>query len=337
MSEPAGLKAAPAALARTYDTALLDLDGVVYVGAGPVPGAPSAIERARAMGMRVAFVTNNAARTPQTVAAHLRRLGVPAGADDVVTSAHAAARLLAERVAPGAAVLLVGGAGLEQALRERGLRPVRGYDADTAAVVQGFAPEVGWRDLAEGTLAVRAGLPWVASNLDTTIPTPRGRAPGNGALVEAVAVAAGRRPDAVAGKPEPALHAEAVLRTGAVRPLVVGDRLDTDIDGANRVGCDSLLVLTGVTTLPELLEAPPSLRPSYVARDLSGLLRAQPAVTVEAGSAGCAGWAASISGGGVRLDGAGHRDDALRAVCALVWAGTGRVPADLDALASVLG
>ena len=202
--------------------------------------------------MRVAFVTNNAARTPEAVAAHLRDLGVAAEPDDVVTSAQAAATLVAERVPAGAPVLVVGGDGLRAALTERGLRPVASADDEPAAVVQGFAPDVGWTLLTEGVVAVRRGLPWVASNLDRTIPTARGLAPGNGALVGVIAAVTGATP-VVAGKPELALHEEAVRRTGAQRPLVVGDRLDTDIEGANRAGADSLLVLTGVTSPGELV------------------------------------------------------------------------------------
>jgi HAD superfamily hydrolase (TIGR01450 family) len=310
-------------LAQRYDTALVDLDGVVYIGPAVVPGAPESLAKARAAGMRVAFVTNNAARTPEAVAEHLRELGVAAAPDDVVTSAQAAARLVADRVPAGARVLVVGGEGLRAALTELGLRPVQSADDDPAAVVQGFAPEVGWSLLTEGAIAVRRGLPWVASNLDLTIPTARGRAPGNGALVGVISAATGTRPVAVAGKPELALHQEAVRRTGAQHPLVVGDRLDTDIEGANRAGDDSLLVLTGVTDPQELVRAAAPLRPSYVAEDLeSGLLEPHPAVQEEAGVWTCGGWTAKREGATWRLDGGGPRIDALRALCAGVWSQT---------------
>ena len=310
-------------LAQRYDTALVDLDGVVYIGPAVVPGAPEALAKARQAGMRVAFVTNNAARTPEAVAEHLRDLGVDAEPNDVVTSAQAAARLVAERVPAGARVLVVGGEGLRAALTERGLRPVQSADDDPAAVVQGFAPEVGWALLTEGAIAVRRGLPWVASNLDLTIPTARGRAPGNGALVGVIAAATGARPVAVAGKPELALHQEAVRRTGARHPVVVGDRLDTDIEGANRAGDDSLLVLTGVTSPQELVCAAAALRPSYIAEDLeSGLLEPHPPVQEKAGGWTCGGWTAERVGATWRLEGAGPRIDALRALCAGVWSGS---------------
>jgi glycerol 3-phosphatase-2 len=260
-------------LCTAYDVALLDLDGVVYRGAEPVPGAAGAIAAARAAGMRVAFVTNNAARTPATVAAHLAAVGVPAAPEDVVTSAQAAATLLGTLVPASSRVLVTGGEGLRVAVTEAGFVPVASGDDAPAAVVQGYAPDLTYADLAEATLAVRAGAVWVATNLDATIPTARGELPGNGALIALVTHAArGRRPDGSAGKPERALHDEAVRRSGAARPLVVGDRLDTDVEGANRAGCDSLLVLTGVTDEAALRAAPPERRPTYVARDLGGLL-----------------------------------------------------------------
>ena len=325
-------------LVTRYDTALVDLDGVVYIGPEVVPGAAESLARARTVGMRVAFVTNNAARTPEAVAKHLTDLGVTAEPDDVVTSAQAAARLVAERVPPGSPVLVVGGEGLRAALDERGLRPVQSADDDPAAVVQGFAPEVGWVMLTEGAIAVRRGLPWVASNLDKTIPTARGLAPGNGALVGVISAATGAKP-VVAGKPELALQQEAVRRTGARRPLVVGDRLDTDIEGANRAGDDSLLVLTGVTSPLELVCAAAPLRPSYISEDLeNGLFVPHPPVQEADGAWTCRGWTARGDGAVWRVEGTGPRIDALRALCVGVWAqGEGgaeaaRVAAALDSL-----
>jgi glycerol-1-phosphatase len=264
-------RAADKPLAASYDTALLDLDGVVYRGADGVPHAVSSLMAAADLGMRLAYVTNNASRTPEAVAGHLRELGLAVEATDVVTAAQAVARLIAEQVPRGARVLVVGGEGLRQALLGHGLTLVSSADDDPAAVVQGYLPDTSWADLAEAAYAVERGVPWFAANTDKTMPTARGIAPGNGALVGAVAAATGTWPT-VAGKPEPALHRESVLRTGARRPLVVGDRLDTDIEGANRVGVDSLLVLTGVTRLEQLRAAPKEHWPTYVAADLRGLI-----------------------------------------------------------------
>jgi glycerol-1-phosphatase len=130
-------------LAEAYDTALLDLDGVVYAGGEAIAHAVESLDAARGVGMRLAYVTNNASRTPATVAEHLTRLGVPAEPTDVITSAQAVARLIADEVEPGARVLAVGGEGLLEALRERGLTPVASADDDPAAAVQGYAPHVG--------------------------------------------------------------------------------------------------------------------------------------------------------------------------------------------------
>ena len=325
-------------LARLYDTALVDLDGVVYIGPDVVPGAAEALSEARAAGMRIAFVTNNAARTPQAVATHLCDLGVPAEVTEVVTSAQAAARRVAELVPAGAPVLVVGGEGLEAALLELGLRPVRTDEDGPCAVVQGFAPHVGWELLTEGTIAVRRGVPWVASNLDRTIPTARGPAPGNGALVGVITAATGLAPE-VTGKPELGLHREAMLRTGATRPLVVGDRLDTDVEGANRAGVDSLLVLTGVTGPAEVVDAAEPLRPSYLSDTLAhGLLAPHPAVQEETGQWRCGGWVVRTGADGWELDGEGDPVDGLRALCAASWsrpAGSERV--EISAALAALG
>ncbi len=278
---PAAFGGCPQPLAAVHDVALLDLDGVVYVGPGAVPHAAQALDSASSVhGMRSVFVTNNAARPPEAVAAHLVELGVRAEPRDVVTSAQAGARMLAERLPAGSRVLCIGGAGVPAALRERGLMPVESADDDPVAVMQGFGPKVGWEQLAEGTLAIERGALWVATNVDATIPSPRGRVLGNGSLVAALRHATGAEP-LVAGKPLPPLMLESVERAGASNPIVVGDRLDTDIEGANATGIPSLLVLTGVTDWPDLLGVDPRFRPTYLDVDLRGLLRSQPAVTVE--------------------------------------------------------
>jgi HAD superfamily hydrolase (TIGR01450 family) len=307
--------------AAVYDVALLDLDGVVYVGPSAVAGAREHLLEARSLGMRLAYVTNNASRTPDVVAAHLRELGMPAQDGDVVTSAQAAARVAAELVPPGSPVLVVGGEGLRAALRERGLEPVASADDEPVAVVQGFSPDLGWALLAEGAYALERGVPWVASNTDLTIPTPRGRAPGNGTLVEVLRRATGREP-VVAGKPETPMHAEAVARTGSSRPLVVGDRLDTDIEGANRAGVASLLVFTGVTDEADVVLATDDLRPAFIADDLGGLHHAHPATHVDGNEFTCGTASAQVVDGTLRVHLSGpaiHRLDAVRAACAAAW------------------
>ncbi len=309
-------------LDHAYDVALLDLDGVVYLGGTAIPGAAEALRKADEAGLRLAYVTNNAFRTPAAIAALLTSFGVPAGPQDVVTSAQAAARLLAERLPAGAPVLVVGGSGLRMALRERGLRPVSTAADKPQAVVQGYGPGIDYAMLAEGGLAVGAGALFVASNGDLTIPSGRGRQPGNGSLIQVIATATGVHP-LVAGKPEPPLHKESVLRTGAKNPLVVGDRLDTDIEAAHRVGADSLLVLTGVTSPAEAVLAPPSQRPTYLAEDLAGLLEPHPEVKSADGTFSCGGWTAATARDQLELSGDGERIDGLRALCAAAWATEG--------------
>jgi ribonucleotide monophosphatase NagD (HAD superfamily) len=171
--------------------ALLDLDGVVYLGGTAIPGAAQALRKAQAAGMRLAYVTNNAFRTPAAIAALLTSFGTPATAQDVVTSAQAAARLLAERLPAGAPVLVVGGSGLRMAVRERGLRPVSTALDRPQAVVQGYWPDLSYSLLAEGGLAVAAGALFVASNGDLTLPGRRGSQPGNGSLIQVIATATG--------------------------------------------------------------------------------------------------------------------------------------------------
>jgi glycerol 3-phosphatase-2 len=311
-----------------YDVALLDLDGVVYVGADAVPGAPAALSEARRRGMRLTFVTNNAARTPDAVAHHLTELGIAADPGEVVNSAQVAAHYLADRLPSGAPVLVVGGEGLIVALTERGLRPVASADESPVAVVQGYSPQVGWAMLAEAAVAIRAGAVWVATNLDSTVPSPRGPLPGNGSMVAALRHATGAVPVST-GKPDPTMHQETVERSGAVSPLVVGDRLDTDIEGARAVGCDSILVLSGVTQPRDLLMAGPAHRATYLGRDVGGLLYAHPPVERVNRMVACGKWAVDVEVNALNLRsrlGPGQAYvstadglDPLRALCAAAW------------------
>ena len=305
-------------LAEVYDVAVLDLDGVVYLGPDAVEGAPAALNRAQAGGMHLAFVTNNAARPPGTVGQHLRELGVEARDEDVVTSAQAAARLLAQQVEKGSTVFLLGGEGLVEALEERHLVPVTELADDIVAVVQGYGPDMPWKQVMQGAMLVRSGLPWVASNTDMTIPTADGVCPGNGALVKLVAEFAEREPQ-VAGKPMPPLFEETLERVGGSRPLVVGDRLDTDIEGAVTMGWDSLLVLTGVTGLEELVRAPAEQRPTYVAPDLAALAEVQKAPSLSEGAAVLGGWSASVKDGVLEVAGEGSAADWWRVVSVASW------------------
>ena len=254
-------------LAQEHDCLLLDLDGTVFRGHEATPGA---VETLAAVRSRVLFVTNNASRGPAEVAQHLCAMGFTAKPDDIVTSAQSAARLLQEQLHPGAAVLIVGTDSLAAEVRNVGLKPVRLWSDDPVAVVQGHSPQTGWADLAEAALAIRGGALWVAANVDKTLPSERGLLPGNGAMVAALRAATDSDP-LVAGKPEPTLLTDALARGKFRTPLVVGDRLDTDIAGANAAGLPSLHVLSGVSTAADTVRADVGQRPNYIARDLRSL------------------------------------------------------------------
>jgi HAD superfamily hydrolase (TIGR01450 family) len=311
-----------------YDLAMLDLDGVVYIGAEAVDGAPEHLRRARAAGLHLAFVTNNASRTPRRVADHLVELGIEAADTDVVTSAQAAAHLLADRLAPGSRVFLLGGEGLREALVEEGLAPVGSREDHPVAVVTGYGPDVRWRDIMVGAVLIRDGLPWVASNTDLTIPTDDGIGPGHGVQVRMLEEFSGVHPD-VAGKPQRPLLDETVRRVGGDRPLMVGDRLDTDVEGAHNAGIDSLCVLTGVSGLRDLVAADDRHRPTYLARTLAGLFAAHPVPGDDRGSSVLGGWRAAVESGRLTVDGpGGSADDWWRAVVTAGWRyadATGRV------------
>ncbi len=304
-------------LDRRYDLAMLDLDGVVYIGSDAVPGAPEHVAAARAAGMRVAFITNNASRPPGAVAEHLRELGVEAGPDDVVTSAQAAGRVLSDRIGAGARVVVLGGQGLADAVAEAGLVQV-GVEEDADAVVTGYGPDVLWGQIMRAAVRIKGGLWWVASNTDLTIPTAFGVAPGHGVLVETLRRFTGVEP-VVAGKPARPLLDETMRRCGGDRPLMVGDRLDTDIEGAHAAGVDSLLVMTGVTGLAELVAAGPGLRPTYISADLGGLDAPQPVPEVSEDEVSLGGWSARVSDGALEVSGEGEADDWWRVVAVAAW------------------
>lgn len=246
-----------------YDGLFVDLDGVVYRGHHAVPYA---IDSLKGYPARALYVTNNASRTPQTVASQLAGLGLQVSPSDVVTSAQAAVAHLATLVPAGSRVLVTGGEGLRAAVVEQGLA-ITTYADESQAVVQGYSPDLGWVDLAEAAYALARDIPWVASNTDMSVPTARGIAPGNGTLVAAVAAATGRTP-VVTGKPHRPIMDLARERSGARNPLVIGDRLDTDIEAACNAGLDSLMVLTGVNTWRDLLDWPVERLPTRVAPDL---------------------------------------------------------------------
>ncbi|MGL4339879.1 MAG: HAD-IIA family hydrolase [Rhodoglobus sp.] len=307
------------------DLVLFDLDGVVYRGPSALPYAIESITHISAS-TRVAFITNNASRTDASVALHLMELGLTAAPEDVVTSPQAAVTILRNTVEPGSTILVVGGDGLVDEVLKAGFVVTRSAEDSPAAVIQGFAPEVGWEHLAEAAFALNGvgtsgNLPWIATNTDWTIPQERGTAPGNGTLVSAVHTAVGRLP-LVAGKPEVAIFQEAMTRFSSAAALMVGDRLDTDILGANRAGIPSALVLTGIDGPKQVLAATEHERPSFILEDLRDLHAPYPATEtreVSGGSLTVVGGAAVRRQGNVLSVESGQGIDLLRAGAAAIW------------------
>jgi HAD superfamily hydrolase (TIGR01450 family) len=317
------------ALIAGYDAVFADLDGTLFAGSEPIDHA---VETVGALPVPVYFVTNNASRRPAEVAAHLEDLGFRAEAERVVTSAQTAARLLAEHVEPGSRALVVGTDGLVQEVREVGIATTRSADDRPVAVIQGHNPETGWAQLSEAALAIRAGALWIACNTDATLPSERGLLVGNGSMVAAVASATGATP-IVAGKPAAPHMQDVLTRSGASRPIVVGDRLDTDIAGANAVGLDSLLVLTGVSSLADAICADADSRPSHVAADLTALLADADVAAIGPDER----WDVRVEGTTIRVAGSEDADEAAfpAAVLAAAWAVdafTGVAPTDLTVL-----
>ncbi|MEU5266620.1 HAD-IIA family hydrolase [Amycolatopsis sp. NPDC021455] len=302
------------ALLAAYDAVLFDLDGTVYHGTRVIPGAPETVRAAREHGTPVRFVTNNASKAPGEVVAHLTGLGMPADAGEVHTSAQAGVQLLKERLEPGAEVLVVGTESLAAEVTQAGLKPVRENAPGVQAVVQGHSPDNTWAALAEACLAIRAGALWIACNVDATLPSERGLLPGNGSMVAALRTATDVEP-LVAGKPEPLLFETAARSAGAERPLVVGDRLDTDIAGAVAAGIDSLVVLSGVATPKQLIEAIPAERGTYLAKDLTALTEAAEDLKIGPRP----GWTVTVENQTLTADGEGDDLDLLRALCHTAW------------------
>ena len=308
-------------LVSRFDALLADLDGVVYAGPHAIPGAIGSLTQLSALGIGLGYVTNNASRSPAEVAAHLRELGAPADDNQVVSSSQAAADLLASLLPPGSRILITGSPALAREIELVGLVPVASQAEEPVAVVQGFNPAIGWKDLAEATYVVNAGALWVATNTDMSIPQARGIAPGNGTLVAAVAAATGQQPR-VAGKPEAPLFHSAAKRLGAERPLVVGDRLDTDILGGNNAGFATVAVLTGVDTRETILAARAAERPDYIIGSLTDLHRPYPDVVHDDGTYTCGEATARVANGAVGIIGSKDNLDSWRAACAAWWAAT---------------
>ena len=236
---------------------ILDMDGVLWKADTPIGDLPAIFNRIERRGLKVAFATNNGTRTPEQYVERLAGFGVPVEKQQILTSALAAAELLARRFshlpsgeALGVKVFAIGGAGVMTALREKGFELLSVEDAEKAqAVVMGIDPQINFDKMREATLLVQRGMPFYATNPDKTFPTPRGEIPGAGAWIAVVVTATGIQP-IYAGKPAPYLLELARERMGTLKEetLVVGDRLETDIAGGQAAGCLCALVMSGVST-----------------------------------------------------------------------------------------
>ena len=254
-------------LAEGYDCILFDLDGVLYRGDKTIPAAPPTMARLRELGVRVVFLTNNSSRTPRQVAEKLGSHGIQADPDEVVTSALATAELLAER--GGGRAFVIGMDGVQEALRGAGIQIVDGEPETVDLVVVGLDADATYASLKTASVLVQRGARLVATNADASFPAADGLWPGAGALLAAITTTTGAEPEIV-GKPFAPLFEFGLRRGGGGRPLVVGDRLDTDIEGAIDLGWDTMLVLTGVSSKADAEAA--GVRPTVIAEDVSGLL-----------------------------------------------------------------
>ena len=309
------------------DVILADLDGVVYTGHQAIEHAVESLNRVQQT-KRVGYITNNASRTDVQVGDHLRELGLTLVTEDVVTSPQAATALLTTMVSPGATILVIGGEGLRDEVIKAGFIVTESANDNPAAVVQGFSPDLGWKHLAEASFALNArdekgellNSPWVATNMDWTIPVERGIAPGNGTMVSAVHLAVGRLP-VVAGKPEVPIFEEAMRRFDTRNVLFIGDRLDTDILGANRAGIPSAVVLTGIDRAKQLLAAPEGSRPTYILGDLRELHEPYPeSITGKNGSVTVRAARVRKQAMEIIIEREGDDElDLLRAACHVIW------------------
>lgn len=258
-------------LVARYDQLIVDLDGCVWVGDQAVDGSVEAIELLRGAGKRVAFATNNSRRTGEDYVRKLWGLGIQASLGDVVTVGGAMQHLLAE-TRRGMTVYVIGTEAMVNHVADAGLKVMNNTDLATRAdlVVVSGTEDVSYTEIRIAALALRRGADFLATSRDPTYPMPDGLWPGTGALLAAVETASGREA-AVVGKPEPQLFLTAIERLGDGRTLVVGDRLDSDVEAAKRAQLDAALVLTGETTAEEA-DAARDPKPVAVADNLLALV-----------------------------------------------------------------
>jgi glycerol-1-phosphatase len=254
-----------------YDNFLLDLDGCVWVGNIPTPGAPEAVAELRAAGKSIAFLTNDSRRSPEEYVRKLWSLGLRASLEEVITAGAAVQHMLADR-GTGRRAFVIGSSAVVRHVADSGQRIVNGTPRETDAeiVVVAGHDDFNFRELRIATQATLAGAELIALNRDPTFPADGGLWPGTGAIVAALEYATDRRAK-IAGKPERQIFMTALDRLGDGRSLVVGDRLDADLGGAAAAGLDGAIVLTGVTSR-EQAEVAEDPAPVAIAENLHSLL-----------------------------------------------------------------
>ena len=248
---------------------IMDLDGVLWRDNQPLGDLPAIFARIRELNLKVALLSNNATRFPEVVQKKLLGFGVDFPLENIITSPMAVGFLLRQRFPAGGPIYVVGEAALMEPLRKMGYPHTD--NGSVLAVVAGLDRTITYEKLSRASLLVRSGGPFIGSNPDLTYPAAEGEIPGSGTILAAIEAASGRKP-VIAGKPSPALFQLALERLGT-RPeetLMIGDRLDTDILGGQRVGCQTALVLTGVSTAEEAARWDPP--PTLVAESLSQLI-----------------------------------------------------------------
>jgi 4-nitrophenyl phosphatase len=252
---------------------ILDMDGVLWKADAPIGDLPAIFKRIHERGLKYVFATNNGTKTPEEYQQKLAELGVEIDAAQMVTSAMGVAFMLAKKFPKGTKVFVIGEEGVRAALRIQGFQVLSVEDAAQAQVfVMGIDRTITFQKMMEGTLLVRAGIPFYATNADKTFPTPRGEIPGAGAWISVIVTATGVEP-IVAGKPSPYLMELSLekLGTSKVETLVVGDRLDTDIAAGQAAGCPTALVLSGVSQKVAANVWTPGI--DLIADDLASLVR----------------------------------------------------------------
>ena len=253
---------------------IFDLDGVVYLGDTPIPGAVESLNALAAAGHALFYITNNSTRSRQNYADKLSSMGIPTSAERVMTSAYATALYLQSIGAAGKTVYVVGESGLRTEMRLVGLRVIAEDDPSRADyVVAGLDRELTFAKLRRAHEEItRKGATFIATNRDATFPMETGEIPGGGAIVAPIEVSAGIRGFTI-GKPEPHTWRR-ILDLAGARPdqaLMIGDRPETDIMGARKIGIHTALVLTGVARREDLPGLPEEQRPDHVLQDLTEL------------------------------------------------------------------